>query len=173
MFTLSRNSAHTKMHVGDKITVQSLKFDGRIHRSWPAHIARLDGPLIILEGVFAQEVRHPILGTIAEGTLSTEYFWTDRWYGIFRFRAASGHLRNFYCNINTPARLEEGFLTFIDLDIDVLVKPDFSYQVLDVEEFEAHARQFGYPIQYRARTMETLRELISLIEKRAFPFSII
>lgn len=159
------------MQAGDKITVYSRKFDGRIHRSWHAILAAREGSLVVLEGVFVEEVRHPILGTIEKGTLSTEYFWTDRWYAVFRFRAASGQLRNYYCNINTPPLLEEGALSFVDLDIDVLVNPDFSYQILDEEEFEEHARLYDYPLQFRTRTMEALKEIISAIEKQEFPFS--
>lgn len=159
------------MRVDEHITVHSCKFDGRIHRKWHALLTRREDSLIVLEGVFAEEVHHPILGIIVEGTLSTEYFWTDRWYGIFRFREPSGQLRNYYCNINTPVCLEEDILSFVDLDIDVLVNPDFSYQILDEEEFEQHARLYNYPLQFRTRTQEALDELISSIENRKFPFS--
>jgi uncharacterized protein len=157
--------------VCETITVHSCKFDGRIHRKWHAVLTRKEDSLIILDGVFAEEVLHPILGKIAQGTLSTEYFWTDRWYGIFRFRETSGQLRNFYCNINTPARLEEDVLSFVDLDFDVLVNPDFSFQILDEEEFEENARLYNYPTRFRERAQQALQEVISLIQNREFPFS--
>ena len=159
------------MQTCEKISVHSCKFDGRIQRKWEAQLTHRQGSLIILEGAFVEEVRHPVLGTIAKGTLSTEYFWTDRWYGIFRFRESSGQLRNYYCNINTPARLENDILSFVDLDFDVLVNPDFSFQILDEEEFEENALLYNYSPQLRARTLEALHEIISLIQNRDFPFS--
>ena len=159
------------MQTGEKITVHSCKFDGQVKRSWEALLTRRQGQLIVLEGVFAEEVRHPILGLIAEGTLSTEYFWTDRWYAVFRFSESSGRLRNYYCNINTPVHLKEGILSFVDLDYDVLVYPDFSFQILDEEAFEENARLFNYPPRFRAQTQEAIRELIFLMENRDFPFS--
>ncbi|HYH86052.1 MAG TPA: DUF402 domain-containing protein [Pyrinomonadaceae bacterium] len=155
----------------EKITVHSCKFDGRIGRKWHALLTRREGSLIVLDGVFADEVQHPILGTIAQGTLSTEYFWTDRWYGIFRFCESSGQLRNYYCNISTPARLEKDILSYVDLDIDLLVNPDFSFLILDEEEFEEHARLYNYPARFRTRTQEAVREVINLIQNREFPFS--
>jgi protein associated with RNAse G/E len=159
------------MRPGEEITVRSLKHGGRPHRTWRARVETLDGPLVVLDAFFAEEVRHPILGTIEAGTLSKEYFWTDRWYSVFRFGAPSGGLLDFYCNVNTPARLEPGALFFTDLDVDVLVRPDFSYSILDEDEFERHAESYSYPAEYRARVREALAELVSLIERRQFPFN--
>lgn len=154
-----------------RVEVRSLKFDGSVKRVWHARLARAEGELIVLEGVFAEEVRHPLLGTIRAGTHSTEFFWTDRWYSVFRFREPDGGpLRNFYGNLNTPPRLDGGVLSFIDLDIDVLVTPDFSYTILDEEEFEQHAKQFDYPEEFRRRAYQALDELLALIERRDFPF---
>jgi protein associated with RNAse G/E len=155
---------------GEEIVVHSLKHDGRVQRSWPARIREREGALIVLEGVFAEEVRHPFIGTIEAGTLSTEFFWTDRWYNVFRFRTPAGRLLKFYCNLNTPPRLEAGILSYVDLDVDVLVEPDYSYTVLDLEEFERHADVYGYPPLYRTRVRESLEELLQLVRAREFPF---
>ena len=156
----------------EEITVRSLKHGGRPHRTWRARVEERAGALIVLDAFFAEEVRHPILGTIEAGTLSREFFWTDRWYSVFRFgEPEGGRLLNFYCNVNTPARLEEGALYFTDLDIDVLVKPDLSYSILDEDEFERHAELYSYPAEYRVRAREALDELVSLIEGRQFPFN--
>ena len=155
---------------GRIVRVESLKFDGRLHRSWPARLVAREGTLLVLEGVFETEVRHTLLGTIPAGTLSTEFYWTDRWYSVFRFRTPAGQLRCYYCNVNRPAEFDGGTLSFVDLDIDVLVAPDFSYTVLDEDEFEAHAADFGYDETLRARVRESLSELHRLLETRAFPF---
>jgi protein associated with RNAse G/E len=156
----------------EEITVRSLKHGGRPHRTWRARLEAREGALIVLDACFAEEVRHPILGTIEAGTLSKEYFWTDRWYSVFRFGSPEdAGLLSFYCNVNTPARLEAGTLYFTDLDIDVLVRPDLSYSILDEDEFERHAEIYSYPPDYRARAREALDGLVSLIEGRQFPFN--
>jgi protein associated with RNAse G/E len=126
----------------------------------------------VLDAVFAEEIRHPLIGVIEAGTHSTELFWTDRWYSVFRFQTPAGRLLKFYCNINTPARLSDGVLSFIDLDVDVLVDPDFTYTVLDEDEFDLHAKLYGYPPTYHDNVRQALDELIRLIESRQFPFSI-
>lgn len=160
------------MKEGELITVNSRKYDGRLSRSWPARFRRRAGSLVVVEGVFEAEVRHPLLGRIVAGTLSTEFFWADRWYSIFRFREPGGALRNFYCNLNTPPVFEKDSITFVDLDIDVLVAPDFSHRILDEDEFELHAEKYQYPPDFRRRTREALAEVVALVAGRQFPFDL-
>ena len=126
--------------------------------------------MLVLDAVFAQAVQHDLLGTIASGTISTEYYWLDRWYNIFRFSDRSRTLQNFYCNVGLPPSFDGRVLSYVDLDIDVLVKPDFSYQVLDLEDFEENARRYDYPLEVRDKARAALSELIRLIETRSFPF---
>lgn len=152
------------------VIVRALKYDGRVHREWRARLVSRAGSLVVVEGVFAEEVRHAQLGTVARGTVSTEYYWTDQWYSIFRFREPGGALRNYYCNINCPAEFDGRVLTFVDLDIDVLVAPDFSFRVLDEDEFEQHAARYGYSREVRERVPLALAELCEMIERRQFPF---
>jgi protein associated with RNAse G/E len=52
----------------------------------------------------------------------------------------------------------------------VLVAPDFTYRVLDEDEFEAHAALYHYPPEVRARVPRARAELIDMIEHRRFPF---
>jgi protein associated with RNAse G/E len=160
------------MKNGERIMVNSCKYDGRVSRSWHARLKRRDDSLVVVEGVFEEEVNHPLLGRIVAGTLSTEFFWADRWYSVFRFREPCGALRNFYCNLNTPPTFENNVITFVDLDIDVLVAPDFSYRVLDEDEFELHAERYKYPPKFRRCAREALAEVIALVARRQFPFDI-
>jgi protein associated with RNAse G/E len=153
------------------ITVRTYKYDGTEHRSWHAQISRREASLIVLDAKFEEEIRHPLLGTVAPQTLSIEYYWLDRWYNIFRFIEPTGELRNFYCNINVPPVLQGNVLSYIDLDMDILVAPDFSYSILDEDEFLANAARFNYPLEVRHRSQEALQELVVLIERRDFPFN--
>jgi uncharacterized protein len=126
--------------------------------------------LLVLEGEFNQDIEHDLLGKIASGTLSREYYWMDRWYNVFRFGDPGGQLKSFYCNINEPPKFDGEVLNYIDLDIDVLVQPDFTYQVLDLEDFERHANLYQYPEDVKLNTRRALNDLVGLIEARAFPF---
>jgi uncharacterized protein len=154
----------------DAIVVQVLKYDASEHRRWSARIAKTEGPLLVLDAVFDEEIEHDLLGTISSGTISTEYYWLDRWYNVFRFGDSQGRLKNFYCNVNQPPSFDGHVLSYIDLDIDVLVAPDFTYKILDLEDFEENAERYAYPADVQANARRALKELTALIESRAFPF---
>jgi len=156
---------------GSEIVVSVLKYDRLEHRRWPARIAKFDAPLLVLDAVFEDEIEHDLLGTIASGTISTEYYWLDRWYNVFRFSNPDYELKNYYCNVNQPPAFDGRVLSYIDLDIDVLVAPDLTYKVLDVEDFEENARRYAYPEEVQANARRALDELTGLIETRAFPFT--
>ncbi|HEV7747733.1 MAG TPA: DUF402 domain-containing protein [Pyrinomonadaceae bacterium] len=153
------------------ILVCAYKYDGALHRTWGAELIRQEGSLIVLDAKFPDEVVHDLLGTIARGTQSVEYYWLDRWYNIFRFAQPDGALRNYYCNVNVPAKFDGETLSYVDLDLDILVAPDFSYRVLDVEDFAANARIYGYTEEVKANAQQALDEIVKMIQTRAFPFS--
>jgi protein associated with RNAse G/E len=155
----------------DAITVSVHKYDGTEHRRWPARVAKTVGPLLILDAVFDEEIQHDLLGTIASGTISTEYYWLDRWYNVFRFSDPDQKLKSFYCNINVPPRFDGRVLSYIDLDIDVLVEPDLTYKILDEDDFEENAQRYPYPEDVQAQARVALAELIGLVESRSFPFN--
>jgi protein associated with RNAse G/E len=153
-----------------ELIVRACKFDGTENRRWNARLIERVGTLLVLDATFDSDIEHDLLGQIASGTLSTEYYWTDRWYNIFRFSDPSGVLRNYYCNVNMPPELNGNFLSYIDLDVDILVAPDRSYRILDEDEFATNAAHFGYPEDVRRNVDDAVQELVEMIETGQFPF---
>lgn len=153
-----------------EVTVRALKYDGTEHRRWTAQLTSIDGSKVVLTGAFQTEVDHPLLGKIARGTVSVEYYWTDRWYSVFCFSEPTGELRNYYCNVNVPPTFDGSAMSFVDLDIDILVAPDFSYEVLDEDEFAENILRLRYPVDIQRSARKAVDELIRLIENRQFPF---
>jgi len=154
-----------------RIEVRAYKYDGLLHRTWPAELLHQEGSLIVLDAQFADEVIHDLLGKIASGTHSLEYYWLDRWYNIFRFAEPDGGLRNYYCNVNVPPTFDGEALSYVDLDLDILVEPDLSYRILDVEDFERNAEDYGYSIEVQTNARRAVDELVRMIETHAFPFN--
>ena len=156
--------------MSERITVKTLKYDGSEYRQWWGAVSRRDGSLLQLDAAFSIEVTHQSLGVIARGTRLVEYYWLDRWYNVLRFLNDDGSTRFFYCNVTTPPKLEDGLLTYIDLDIDVLALPDLSYEVLDLDEFERNVTHYGYSDEIKLRSQEAVDELTTMIDSRKFPF---
>ncbi len=155
---------------GEQIVVSALKYDGREHRNWQGQLVVNEPPLLIVDALFAEDVQHDLLGAISKGTVSTEYYWLDRWYNIFRFGDKSRANATFYCNVTIPPRLENRTLSYVDLDIDVFVHSNFTYEVLDIEDFNANARIYSYPKEIEHSAYQAVEELKTLIDRREFPF---
>ena len=152
--------------------INSRKFDGSIHRSWKADLTEAGSDFLKFVGVFDREVVHQHLGIIRRGTVSYEYYWLDRWYNIFEFHEPEGDLRNFYCNINLPPKFKDNFLDYIDLDIDVLVWKDLSFEVLDLDDFAENSMKYSYPEDIIEKALINVEEIKKRIKKRQFPFDI-
>ena len=155
---------------GRSIIVRVLKYAGSEYRLWNARISRCEGSLIVLEAEFEDDVQHNLLGDIRRGTRTIEYYWLDRWYNVFRFLDDDGSTSLYYCNVNTPPKLEDAALSYIDLDIDIVVQPDLSFQVLDLDEFEVNSRRYDYSDDVKCNALSALKELTVIIETHQFPF---
>jgi protein associated with RNAse G/E len=158
---------------GPQITVRSLKYDMQVRRTWTCELVSQTGSLAMAVGVFEEAVKHPGLGHISRGTVSHEYYWTDKWQNVFRFHEPDGRFRNFYCNVAMPAVITDDAIEYVDLDIDVVVWLDSRYEVLDRDDFERNAKKYCYPIDVIEKAEQSLTDLIGAIEGRDFPFSVI
>ncbi len=59
----------------------------------------------------------------------------------------------------------------MDLDLDILIAPDLSYRILDVEDFERNAAEYSYPEELQTNARNAVDELVTLIETKQFPFN--
>lgn len=151
------------------VTVNSRKYDDHIRRSWKGGLVHEAGDLLILVGVFNEEVEHTDLGHISAGTVSFEHFWLDRWYNIFRFHEPDGTLKAYYANITMPPTFADNVIDYVDLDIDVVVWPDNRVEVLDRDDFVQNQVIYGYPSDVIENAEKGLNEVIALIRANGLP----
>lgn len=156
--------------MNDLIKVISRRIDGGIKRTWDAELIRLTGSNIVLDGRFASDVEHPDLGLIRKGTISIEYYWTDRWYNIFAFYQPDGIFRNFYCNINQPPLFNTKTLDYIDMEIDLFIDKDLSSRILDLDEYEAAKKKYAIKPEIDAEVFRAVSELETMLSKGEAPF---
>lgn len=144
---------------GASFVVNSRRIDGSLRRSWAAELVDRTDLVLELAGTFRESVDHPDLGEIAAGTISKEVFFYDRWFNYFEFLEPDGRFRNYYFNICLPPTISEASVDYVDLDIDLIVWPDRSVSILDVEEFETDRDRFKYPPEISDGVFETLEFL--------------
>ncbi len=99
----------------------------------------------------------------------TSCYFLDRGYKVSKFYDHDGNLISWYCDIiEYTYSKEENSYTFTDLLVDVIVYPDGSVRVVDLDELADAARDHLITedqLQYALRKTD---KLLSLIYKGAF-----
>jgi len=92
-----------------------------------------------------------------------ETFYSDRWYNIFEiYDRDDGKLKGWYCNIGKPAVIEDDFVSYVDLALDLWVSENGTQTVLDEDELEELDLDDGL----KRKVHESLKELQEVITKR-------
>ncbi|HVU68128.1 MAG TPA: DUF402 domain-containing protein [Ktedonobacteraceae bacterium] len=101
-----------------------------------------------------------------------QFFWPERWYTLSAFYADRSLIHT-YATIIQPAQFELDRLTYIDLDLTLLVKPDLSHEVLTQVEFEQAAEMLHYSEEVRIGSLVALQTLTNAIQLGTGLFSLI
>jgi uncharacterized protein len=104
---------------------------------------------------------------LRRGDIFTEWFYSDKWYNIFRIEDVdSGQLKGWYCNLTRPAEIQADTVAADDLALDVFVKPDGTWLLLDEDEYQALAIA---PAE-DAHVQAAITEITRLVAHRQPPF---
>lgn len=155
--------------------VESRSYDRFLRGSWRGYRLEHDVKLSDEETVeMARDCLRLWLpaGTLmnwATGTRPLRYnclqlYWPERWYTLSAFYNGRSLIHT-YASIIRPPLIELDHLTYVDLDLSLLVKPDLSYEVLTQAEFDQLSQTLGYDEETRIgalMAMGTLTNAISL-----------
>ncbi len=149
--------------------VQAYKHDGALHRQWsPAYLVEENDEYWALASKMSSV-------TESDGrkwmTRERAVFllFKKKWMNVIcMFKEGQGIC--YYVNIATPTILDQGYLKYIDYDLDVKLYPDHQEKVLDENEFERHILTYGYPADLTKAIRKSAREVKQMILHRDFPF---
>ncbi|MFA8440060.1 DUF402 domain-containing protein [Pueribacillus sp. YX66] len=155
--------------IGAKIEIQSYKHNGTLHRVWEESIVLSASSKEIICGndrIFVTEsdgrkwqTREPAIC----------YFSAHHWFNVIGMIRDNGIY--YYCNMGSPFTWDREALKYIDYDLDVKVFPDMTYEVLDEDEYEEHAKLMEYPKVLDTILHNHLAEIKSWINQRKGPFA--
>lgn len=108
---------------------------------------------------------------VPAGSVNLAHYWMDRPYNVYQFMVA-GRTLAYYCNVAEPTAIREDLVEYLDLAVDVLIRPSGEALVLDEDEIPpdlAPARR-----KHIAKAVEELtsgpRRLVALIEEESRRF---
>jgi protein associated with RNAse G/E len=87
-----------------------------------------------------------------------QLYWPERWYTLSAFYNDRSLIHT-YATIIQPAAIQADRLAYVDLDLSLLVEPDFSYEVLTQAEFDQSAETLGYSEETRIGALLALQML--------------
>ena len=93
---------------------------------------------------------------------SLEYLPLNKPYNIVSVFDLDGSIQYHFCNVLTAPVLDGRLLSYVDLDLDVVVWPDGTHEVQDRDEFEENAKLMRYPDEMRALAEDAARELMEM-----------
>lgn len=157
------------LKIGDTFSLESFKHDKSFHRSWQSNqLLYLDDYVLI--GTNNQtEVREAY--DKAWRTKERAIFYLDRRYlfNVIILFTASGYY--YYCNMASPFSLDEKTVWYIDYDIDIIVQADYSYEIVDEDEFVQNKEKYQYPQLLIEQLKASQTVLEAWIEHGHGPFS--
>ena len=154
--------------IGDKLQIHCYKHDGSLHRTWDEAVV-LD---IFDDYMVFGNNRTTVVDSDGKIWKTREpavmFFFTNRWFNII------GQLKDYgiyyYCNIATPALIDNGVIKYIDYDLDLRVFPNGSFKILDRMEYKYHRKQMQYSNRLDFILKYELANLIEMVRERELPF---
>ncbi len=99
-----------------------------------------------------------------------QFFWPGRWYTLTAFYNGR-QLRHTYATIIQPAEVGLIGLSYVDLELSLLVQPDLTYTVLTQAEFDEAARILRYSDEVKTEATQTLTNLVNSTQLSVGVFS--
>lgn len=90
----------------------------------------------------------------------THFF--NRWFNIIAVFNKKKTFIHWYVNLTTPIQFDGTTITYEDLLLDLRVRLDFSWELLDQDEYDAHVSELGAEtVDMVNKTMQELTTLLS------------
>lgn len=162
--------------MANRMMIKSFKHNGSIHRIWKQNW------LVPVEHLVPEHQAEQMRVLVSNHTPIVEadgkewvsrvpgvaFFIPKQWYNIVALIESSGI--RYYCNVASPPYINGDVLTYIDYDLDVIVLPNRTRQVVDVDEYELHQLLYHYSDAVKKKVEFGLDDLLKRIDQNQPPF---
>lgn len=154
---------------GDIVQIHSYKHNKKLHRIWnTVKILSVTDDILI-----AGNNKTKVIESNGRYWITREpaicFFFKEYWFNIIGMLKQDGIY--YYCNISSPFVWDDEAIKYIDYDLDLKVYPDWTYQILDEDEYAIHMDKMNYPEKMKEVIEDQLQVLIDKVKKRESPFN--
>ena len=94
----------------------------------------------------------------------------EKYYACFLFwEHASGLFDSYYINFQLPFRRSHCGFDTLDLDLDIVIDPEYHWQWKDVDEYQAGIREGGILDEWVQGIQRSQAEVFDRIHRRVYP----
>lgn len=152
------------------VEVVNQRFDGRLNRRVRARLLDEQDGAIRLAVPFGSTF-FTATGVWRPRTAAIYRFWRDRWHNVCTIVSPETRRPAFlYCDVLAPVSFDGARLSYVDLDFDLIVQPDWSFRVLDADDFATHRIELHYPADLVAGTLGAVESLERALSDRTGAF---
>ncbi|MCY9659752.1 DUF402 domain-containing protein [Paenibacillus chondroitinus] len=153
----------------NQITIQALKYGNVPHYQWNTTLLEKTDSHIFVLGQKGRQLHHYTKQKVfTMETWTIEFFSFDSWFTVSA-DIVGGKVRQYYCNINQPAKLDGNTVSFIDLDLDY-IQISGEWMVVYEDEFASNSVKFAYPTDLIQQARQELEGLKERVRHNLFPF---
>lgn len=155
-------------YFGHWLAIKSFKHDGSLHRIWDRGLVLENNDDFI---VIASK-RTKVVETNGRCWFTKEpavtIFFKKHWWNVICMIKEDGI--SYYCNIASPSLISNGYIIYIDYDLDVKLFPNDYTRILDEKEYSSHKQIYSYGERLDKVLHIEMQKILDKMHKREFPF---
>ncbi|MBS7647131.1 MAG: DUF402 domain-containing protein [Candidatus Bathyarchaeia archaeon] len=127
---------------GVTVSVEHVKLSGAVFNLGQAILEVLDNGEIRYCRTMKTDGFYDGLGTVKEaGDRAVSQTKTGEWHIITNYYSKDSVWKGAYININTPVEVYPNALRYVDLEVDICIRPDGETKILDMEKLDKALEQ--------------------------------
>jgi protein associated with RNAse G/E len=148
------------------LKVQKINPDGSIKIEYTGTLRESNDEFISIDTGWSREELDLGYVIFKSDDIWIETFYLKKNFNIFRIGTQDGNLKGFYSNVTYPPIIEDDLIKWRDLAVDIWIRPDGSYLILDEDEFE----EMGPTPVERRIVKDAVEEVLRMLKEREGPF---
>lgn len=155
-------------YLGHWLAIKSFKHDGTLHRTWDRGLVLENND----DYIVVAAKRAKVIETDGRSWFTKEpavtIFSKKEWWNVICMLKNDGIC--YYCNIASPSLIDDGYIKYIDYDLDAKLFSNNEIRVLDEKEYKSHKRTYCYSPDLDKVLKITMDNIINKMKNRVFPF---
>ena len=153
---------------GHWLAIQCYKHDGSLHRCWDRGLVLANNDdYIVVATKKAKVVENNGRRWFTKEPAVT-IFSKKEWWNVICMFKEDGIC--YYCNIASPALVNNRMIKYIDYDLDAKLFPSGDIRILDEKEYLKHKSIYGYTDDLDAVLKYQTKDIVKRMEEHKWPF---